>query len=179
MAWSRADRNLAMVFESYALYPQLNVFDNMAFPLRSPKFRMPEEKVRERVTHHAKVVRIGHLLQRPIQALSSGQRLRAALGRALVRQPDLFLLDEPLSHLDAKLRHSMRAELKEMRMHLGTTIYATHNCLEAMSLEIASQCLAKGAFCNYPLRTTSIFGLHRLMLPNCSAILKSTSLMRR
>ena len=139
-----ADRNLAMVFESYALYPQLNVFDNMAFPLRSPKFRMPEEKVRERVTHHAKVVRIGHLLQRPIQALSSGQRLRAALGRALVRQPDLFLLDEPLSHLDAKLRHSMRAELKEMRMHLGTTIYATHNCLEAMSLGDRVAVLSEG-----------------------------------
>ena len=140
-----ADRNLAMVFESYALYPQLNVFDNMAFPLRSPKFRMPEEKVRERVTHHAKVMRIDHLLQRPIQALSNGQRQRIALGRALVRQPDLFLLDEPLSHLDAKLRHSMRAELKEMRVHLGTTtIYATHDCLEAMSLGDRVAVLSEG-----------------------------------
>jgi ABC-type sugar transport system ATPase subunit len=130
-----ADRNVAMVFESYALYPQLNVYDNMAFPLRSPKFRLPEEKVKERVTHHAKVMKIDHLLERPIQALSNGQRQRTALGRALVRQPDLFLLDEPLSHLDAKLRHSMRAELKEMRAHLGTTtIYVTHDYLEAMSL---------------------------------------------
>ena len=124
-----------MVFESYALYPQLNVYDNMAFPLRSPKFRLPEDKVKERVTHHAKVMKIDHLLQRPIEALSNGQRQRTALGRALVRQPDVFLLDEPLSHLDAKLRHSMRAELKEMRTQLGaTTIYVTHDYLEAMSL---------------------------------------------
>ncbi len=130
-----ADRNVAMVFESYALYPQLNVFDNMAFPLRSPKFRLPEDKVKERVTHHAKVLKIDHVLQQPIQALSNGQRQRTALGRALVRQPDLFLLDEPLSHLDAKLRHSMRAELKEMRTQLGTTtIYVTNDYREAMSL---------------------------------------------
>jgi multiple sugar transport system ATP-binding protein len=130
-----ADRNVAMVFESYALYPQFNVYDNMAFPLRSPKFKLPEDKIKERVTHHAKVMRIDHLLQRPIQALSNGQRQRTALGRALVRNPDLFLLDEPLSHLDAKLRHSMRAELKEMRTQLGTTtIYVTHDYIEAMSL---------------------------------------------
>jgi multiple sugar transport system ATP-binding protein len=130
-----ADRNVAMVFESYALYPQLNVYDNMAFPLRSPKFKMPEDKVKERVTHHAKVMRIHHLLQRPIQALSHGERQRTALGRALVRNPDLFLLDEPLSHLEAKLRHSMRAELKEIRTQLGTTtIYVTHDYREAMSL---------------------------------------------
>ena len=82
-----------------------------------------------------KVMKIDHLLERPIQALSNGQRQRTALGRALVRQPDLFLLDEPLSHLDAKLRHSMRAELKEMRTQLGTTtIYMTNDYLEAMSL---------------------------------------------
>ncbi len=130
-----ADRNVAMVFESYALYPQLNVYDNIAFPLRSPKFKLPEDKIKERVTQHAKVMRIDHLLQRPIQALSNGQRQRTALGRALVRNPDLFLLDEPLGHLDAKLRHSMRAELKEMRTQLGTTtIYVTHDYLEAMSL---------------------------------------------
>jgi multiple sugar transport system ATP-binding protein len=130
-----AERNVAMVFESYALYPQLTVFDNMAFPLRSPKHKQSEEKVRERVTHYAKVMKIDHLLDRRIQALSNGQRQRTALGRALGRQPDVFLLDEPLSHLDAKLRHSMRAELKEMRSQLGTTtIYVTHDYLEAMSL---------------------------------------------
>jgi multiple sugar transport system ATP-binding protein len=130
-----ADRNVAMVFESYALYPQLNVYDNMAFPLRSPKFRLLEDKIKERVSHHARVMKIDHLLQRPIQALSNGQRQRTALGRALVREPDLFLLDEPLNHLDATLRNYMRAELNEMRTQLGTTtIYVTHDYLEAMSL---------------------------------------------
>jgi multiple sugar transport system ATP-binding protein len=130
-----AERNVAMVFESYALYPQLTVFDNMAFPLRSPKFRLPETQVKERVIQYAKVMKIDHLLERQITALSNGQRQRTALGRALVRKPDIFLLDEPLSHLDAKLRHSMRAELKEMRSQLGTTtLYVTHDYLEAMSL---------------------------------------------
>ena len=130
-----AERNVAMVFESYALYPQLTVFENMAFPLRSPKYGLPEDQVRERVIHYAKVMKIDHLIERPIQALSNGQRQRTALGRALVRKPDVFLLDEPLSHLDAKLRHSMRAELKEMRQQLGTTtIYVPHDYLEAMSL---------------------------------------------
>jgi multiple sugar transport system ATP-binding protein len=130
-----ADRNVAMVFESYALYPQLTVFDNMAFPLRSPKFKLPEDQVKARVTQYAKVMKIDHLLGRQITALSNGQRQRTALGRALVRKPDIFLLDEPLSRLDAKLRHSMRAELKEMRSQLGTTtLYVTHDYLEAMSL---------------------------------------------
>ncbi len=130
-----AERNVAMVFESYALYPQLTVYENMAFPLQSPKFKLPDEQVDARVKHYAKVMKIDHLIQRPIQALSNGQRQRTALGRALVRKPNVFLMDEPLSHLDAKLRHSMRAELKEMRQQLGTTtIYVTHDYLEAMSL---------------------------------------------
>jgi multiple sugar transport system ATP-binding protein len=130
-----ADRNVAMVFESYALYPQLTVYQNMAFPLKSPKHRLPSGEVEQRVRHFAGMLKIDHLLNRPIQALSNGQRQRTALGRALVRQPDVFLMDEPLSHLDAKLRHSMRAELKEMRDQLGTTtIYVTHDYLEAMSL---------------------------------------------
>ncbi len=130
-----ADRNVAMVFESYALYPQFTVYENMAFPLKSPKHRLPAAEVEQRVRHFATMLKIDHLLNRPIQALSNGQRQRTALGRALVRRPDVFLMDEPLSHLDAKLRHSMRAELKEMRGQLGTTtIYVTHDYLEAMSL---------------------------------------------
>src|ERR1700737_1290675 len=130
-----ADRNVAMVFESYALYPQLTVYQNMAFPLKSPKHRLRTEEIERRVRHFARMLKIDHLLNRPIQALSNGQRQRTALGRALVRNPQVFLLDEPLSHLDAKLRHSMRAELKEMRQQLGTTtIYVTHDYLEAMSL---------------------------------------------
>src|ERR1700733_5671270 len=130
-----ADRNVAMVFESYALYPQMTVYENMAFPLRSPKHRTTASELEERVRRYAKMMKIDHLLQRSIQALSNRQRQRSALGRALVRQPDVFLMDEPLSHLDAKLRHSMRAELKEMRSQLGTTtVYVTHDYLEAMSL---------------------------------------------
>src|ERR1700737_149951 len=130
-----ADRNVAMVFESYALYPQLTVYQNMAFPLKSPKHRLRTEEIERQVRHFARMLKIDHLLNRPIQALSNGQRQRTALGRALVRQPDVFLMDEPLSHLDAKLRHSMRAELKEMRSQLGTTtVYVTHDYLEAMSL---------------------------------------------
>ena len=130
-----ADRNVAMVFESYALYPQMTVYENMAFPLRSPKHRTSARELDETVRRYAKMMKIDHLLQRSIQALSNGQRQRTALGRALVRQPDVFLMDEPLSHLDAKLRHSMRAELKEMRSQLGTTtVYVTHDYLEAMSL---------------------------------------------
>jgi multiple sugar transport system ATP-binding protein len=130
-----ADRNVAMVFESYALYPQMTVYENMAFPLRSPKHRTSAKELDETVRRYAKMMKIDHLLHRSIQALSNGQRQRTALGRALVRQPDVFLMDEPLSHLDAKLRHSMRAELKEMRSQLGTTtVYVTHDYLEAMSL---------------------------------------------
>jgi multiple sugar transport system ATP-binding protein len=130
-----ADRNIAMVFESYALYPQISVYENMAFPLKGPKFKVPENEVKNRVMGVAKMMKIDHLVDRKIQALSNGQRQRTALGRALVRNPQVFLLDEPLSHLDAKLRHSMRAELKEMRQQLGTTtIYVTHDYLEAMSL---------------------------------------------
>jgi multiple sugar transport system ATP-binding protein len=130
-----AERNIAMVFESYALYPNHSVYENMAFPLKSPKFRVPDSEVKERVMRVAKMMKIDHLVDRKIQALSNGQRQRTALGRALVRNPQVFLLDEPLSHLDAKLRHSMRAELKEMRSQLGTTtIYVTHDYLEAMSL---------------------------------------------
>jgi ABC-type sugar transport system ATPase subunit len=129
------DRNVAMVFENAALYPQLNVYNNMAFPLRSPKCKLPEEEISERVRQHAKALKIDHLLRRSIQDLSNGERQLTALGRALVRNPDLVLLDQPLSNLDGKLRHSMRAKLKEMRTQLrATTICVTGNFLEAMSL---------------------------------------------
>jgi ABC-type sugar transport system ATPase subunit len=128
-------RNVAMVFESYALYPQMNVYDNMAFPLRSPLYRTAEDSIRERVQRLAGMMRIDHLLDRPVRTLSNGQKQRVAIGRALVRDADVFLLDEPLSHLDAKLRHAMRAELKEMRAALATTtIYVTHDHLEALGL---------------------------------------------
>ncbi len=129
------DRNVAMVFESYALYPQLSVYDNLAFPLRSSHHRQPENKVRERVERVAKLLSIEMLLERLPRQLSQGQRQRVSLGRALVREPKLFLFDEPISHLDAKLRNAMRRELKRMRASLEqTTIYVTHDYLEALSL---------------------------------------------
>jgi ABC-type sugar transport system ATPase subunit len=129
------DRNVAMVFENYALYPHLTVFENIASPLRSPKYRQPEGKIREEVERVAKILRIDWLLQRLPSELSNGQRQRVSLGRALVRNPEVFLMDEPLTHLDAKLRHQMRAEFKEMQANLNTTtIYVTHDYLEALSL---------------------------------------------
>ncbi|WP_034273927.1 ABC transporter ATP-binding protein [Haloechinothrix halophila] len=129
-------RNLAMCFESYALYPQHNVFDNMASPLRSPVLRLPDGEVRERVGRTAEMLGVAHLLDRGVDQLSNGQRQRVALGRVLVRPANAYLLDEPLSHLDAKLRTSMRAELK--RIAHGelntTTVYVTHDYVEALSL---------------------------------------------
>lgn len=129
------ERNVAMVFETYALYPQLSVYDNLAFPLRSPRFRQPEDIISERVQETAKLLRIDMLLHRLPKQLSQGQRQRVSLGRALVRDPNVFLFDEPISHLDAKLRNAMRRELKRMRTDLGqTTVYVTHDYLEALSL---------------------------------------------
>lgn len=129
------ERNVAMVFENYALYPHLTVFENMASSMRSPRYRQPEEKIKKEVTRIAKTLNIDGLLERKPSELSNGQRQRVALGRALVRHPEVFLMDEPLTHLDAKLRHQMRAELKEMQQNLDTTtIYVTHDYLEALSL---------------------------------------------
>lgn len=129
------DRNVAMVFESYALYPQFNVYNNLAFPLRSPHSQLPEKEIGQRVTRVSKMLGIDMFLERLPRQLSQGQRQRVSLGRALVREPKIFLLDEPISHLDAKLRNAMRRELKLMRSNLGqTTIYVTHDYLEALSL---------------------------------------------
>ena len=127
------DRNIAMVFQSYALYPNKNVYKNMAFSLELHK--MPKEEIRERVMNAAKILDIEHLLDRKPRALSGGQRQRVALGRAMVRNPDVFLLDEPLSNLDAKLRAAMRTEIIKLHHDLGTTfIYVTHDQTEAMTM---------------------------------------------
>jgi multiple sugar transport system ATP-binding protein len=129
------NRNVAMVFETYALYPQFNVYNNLAFPLRSPQFRLSEDEIEKRVTNVSELLGINRFLERLPRQLSQGQRQRVSLGRALVREPKLFLLDEPISHLDAKLRNAMRRELKLMRNNLSqTTIYVTHDFLEALSL---------------------------------------------
>jgi len=131
------DRNVAMAFEAYALYPHWTVFENLAFPLRSPirKGQYTEEDIKKRVTKIAELLQIGELLDRMPTQLSGGQKQRVALGRALVRQPDVFLLDEPIAHLDAKLRHHMHGELKAMQMDFGTTaIYTTPDHIEALSM---------------------------------------------
>ena len=127
------DRNIAMVFQNYALYPHLTVFENMAFSLRLKK--VPQEEVYERVTRAAEILGITEYLTRKPRALSGGQRQRVAIGRAMVRDSKVFLMDEPLSNLDAKLRNQMRAEIILLREQLDTTfVYVTHDQTEAMTL---------------------------------------------
>ena len=128
-----ADRGCAMVFQSYALYPHMTVHANMAFGLENAK--MPKAEIEQRVQRAAAMLRLEQLLQRKPTQLSGGQRQRVAIGRAIVRDPKLFLFDEPLSNLDAELRVSMRAELRELHQRLGATmIYVTHDQVEAMTL---------------------------------------------
>ena len=127
------DRDIAMVFQNYALYPHMPVFDNMAFGLKLRK--TPKDEIKRRVEEAARVLDIEHLLERKPKALSGGQRQRVALGRAIVREPKVFLLDEPLSNLDAKLRAQMRTEISKLHQRLGTTfIYVTHDQTEAMTM---------------------------------------------
>ena len=127
------DRDIAMVFQNYALYPHMTVFENMAFGLKLRK--TPKEEIKRRVEEAARILDIAHLLDRKPKALSGGQKQRVALGRAIVRYPKVFLLDEPLSNLDAKLRAQMRTELTKIHKKVGTTfIYVTHDQVEAMTM---------------------------------------------
>ncbi len=130
---SPKDRNIAMVFQSYALYPHMTVYDNMAFGLKLRK--MPKDEIKKRVDNAADILGLKGYLDRKPKALSGGQRQRVALGRAIVRDAKVFLMDEPLSNLDAKLRVAMRAELIKLHKRLGTTtIYVTHDQIEAMTM---------------------------------------------
>src|SRR5213078_3496565 len=127
------DRDIAMVFQSYALYPHMSVYDNMAFGLKLRK--RPKQEIDRRVKEAAELLGLQNLLQRKPKQLSGGQRQRVALGRAIVREPQVFLMDEPLSNLDAKMRVSTRAELQNLHRRLGvTTIYVTHDQVEAMTM---------------------------------------------
>jgi len=138
------DRNVAMVFQSWALYPHMTVFDNIAFPLKMRKY--PREDIKRKVKEVAELLQIDHLLDRKPGELSGGQQQRVALGRAIVREPNVFLMDEPLSNLDAKLRVYMRAELKALQRRLGvTTIYVTHDQVEAMTMSDRIALLHEGA----------------------------------
>ncbi len=132
---SPAERDTAFVFQQYSLYPHLSVYDNLAFPLRSPARKIPEDQIRRRVEEVAKMVRIHHKLNNRSTKLSGGEMQRVAIGRALVRKPSIYLMDEPLSSLDAKLRADLRLELKRIQAELGATmLYVTHDQIEAMTM---------------------------------------------
>jgi multiple sugar transport system ATP-binding protein len=135
---SRADpavRDVSFVFQQYSLYPHLSVYDNLAFPLRSPAHPHGKDQIRARVTAIAEMLRITHKLDNRATQLSGGEMQRVAIGRALVRQPQIYLMDEPLSSLDAKLRADLRLELKRIQQELGATIlYVTHDQVEAMTM---------------------------------------------
>jgi multiple sugar transport system ATP-binding protein len=137
------DRDIAMVFQSYALYPHLSVYDNMAFGLKLRK--LPREEIKRRVSEAAEILGIQELLERKTRQLSGGQRQRVAVGRAIVREPKVFLFDEPLSNLDAKLRVAMRAEISKLHLRLQTTfIYVTHDQVEAMTMATRIAVINKG-----------------------------------
>ena len=128
-----AERDIAMVFQNYALYPHMSVFDNMAYGLKIAK--VPKDEIKARVDKAAKILELGHLLERKPRELSGGQRQRVAMGRAIVRQPQVFLFDEPLSNLDAKLRAQTRLEIQKLHRELGiTSLFVTHDQVEAMTL---------------------------------------------
>src|SRR5438034_8941130 len=137
------DRNIAMVFQSYALYPHMTVYDNLAFGLKLLK--TPKQEIKRRVNEAAKILNLERFLDRKPRALSGGQRQRVALGRAIVREPAVFLMDEPLSNLDAKLRVQTRAEILRIQRRLGTTtVYVTHDQVEAMTMGTRIAVMDKG-----------------------------------
>jgi len=130
-----AQRNVAMVFQQYSLYPHMSVRENLAFPLRSPLLKTPAEEIERKVAEVAEVLRISHKLNNKATALSGGEMQRVSIGRALVRDPTIYLMDEPLSSLDAKLRSDLRIELKRIQESLGATLlYVTHDQIEAMTM---------------------------------------------
>src|SRR4051795_10202564 len=133
--WGAAERDVALVLQQYSLYPRYTVRQNLEFPLKPKIRRLPDAEIAERVNKVAKTLRIEHLLERKTDRLSGGEMQRVSIGRAIVRQPRVFLMDEPLSNLDAKLREVLRAELKDLQMKLGGTfLYVTHDQVEAMSM---------------------------------------------
>ncbi|HYJ99693.1 MAG TPA: ABC transporter ATP-binding protein, partial [Burkholderiaceae bacterium] len=145
-ALAPALRDVTFVFQQYSLYPHLSVFDNLAFPLRSPLRRTPEAEIQRKVVEVAKMLRIDDKLANPATKLSGGQMQRVAIGRALVREPAVTLMDEPLSSLDAKLRNDLRLELKRIQQDLGATLlYVTHDQIEAMTLATRIGVLDRGA----------------------------------
>ena len=133
--WGAAERDVALVLQQYSLYPRYTVRENLEFPLRPKIRRVPEAEIKDRVARAAQTLRIEHLLDRKTDRLSGGEMQRVSIGRAIVRKPRVFLMDEPLSALDAKLRESLRTDLKSLQMQLGATfLFVTHDQIEAMSM---------------------------------------------
>ena len=172
-----AQRNVAMVFQQYSLYPHLTVAQNLAFPLRSPILRTPQEAIDRKVAEVAEVLRISHKLNNKATQLSGGEMQRVSIGRALVRTPTLYLMDEPLSSLDAKLRAELRIELKRIQMSLGATIlYVTHDQIEAMTMATHVGVLDRGRLVQFgtPREVyedpVSLYVAGRLGLPRINAL---------
>ncbi|MEO1677827.1 MAG: ABC transporter ATP-binding protein [Pseudomonadota bacterium] len=172
-----AQRNVAMVFQQYSLYPHMTVRDNLAFPLRSPILRTPEDEVTRRVGEVAEVLRISHKLDNRATALSGGEMQRVSIGRALVRKPDIYLMDEPLSSLDAKLRSELRVELKRIQSDLGATLlYVTHDQIEAMTMATHVGVLDQGRLVQFGSpreiyeNPASLYVASRLGLPRINAL---------
>ena len=143
--WGPAERDVAIVFQYYSLYPHYTVQQNLEFPLKSKIRKITAEQMEQRVTNVAKTLQIDHLMDRKTDKLSGGEMQRVAIGRAIVREPRIFLMDEPLSNLDAKLREVLRSELKGLQMNLGATfLYVTHDQVEAMTMGERIGILSKG-----------------------------------
>ncbi len=172
-----AQRNVAMVFQQYSLYPHMSVRENLAFPLRSPILKTPEAEITRKVGEIAEVLHIAHKLDNKATALSGGEMQRVSIGRALVRDPDIFLMDEPLSSLDAKLRADLRVELKRIQADLGATLlYVTHDQIEAMTMATHVGVLDEGRLVQFgPPREiyenpVSLYVAGRLGLPRINAL---------
>ena len=172
-----AQRNVAMVFQHYSLYPHLNVRDNLAFPLRSPILRTPETEIQRKTQEVAEVLHITHKLDSRATELSGGEMQRVAIGRALVRDPAIHLMDEPLSSLDAKLRAELRVELKHIQANLGATfLYVTHEQIEAMTMATEVGVLDEGRLVQFGAPReiyedpVSLYVANRLGIPRINAL---------
>lgn len=176
-AESPAQRDVAMVFQQYSLYPHLTVRDNLAFPLRSPILNTPEDEITRKVQKIAEVLQIPHKLDNKATALSGGEMQRVSIGRALVRDPAIYLMDEPLSSLDAKLRADLRVELKRIHADLGSTLlYVTHDQIEAMTMATHIGVLESGRLVQYGTprevyeNPASVYVASRLGLPRINVL---------
>ncbi len=172
-----AQRNVAMVFQQYSLYPHLSVRDNLAFPLKSPILRTSKSEITERVTQVAEVLQISEKLDNKATELSGGEMQRVSIGRALVRSPSIFLMDEPLSSLDAKLRSELRLQLKRLQADLGATfLYVTHDQIEAMTMATHVGVLDEGKLVQFGTpreiyeNPNSVYVASRLGLPRINTV---------